>query len=90
MGLQRLILSGSSRTLGTVMAPSADGLPASSLIDASSDPDNDIEEKLWFVDGVVRASSYVIAPGIHTFALRVIDERGATDVDEGVVEVLSP
>jgi hypothetical protein len=73
-----------------VMAPSVDGLPVSSLTDASSDPDDDIEEKIWFVDGVERVSSYVIPPGSHTFALRVIDERGATDVDESVVEVLSP
>jgi hypothetical protein len=74
----------------TVMAPSEEGLPVSSLTDASWDPDNDIAENLWFVDGVERLSSYVIAPGIHTVALRVIDERGATDVDERVVEVLSP
>jgi hypothetical protein len=74
----------------TVVAPSADGLPVSDLTDASSDPDNDIEEKLWFVDGVERMFPYVIPPGRHTFALRVIDERGATDVHESVVEVLSP
>jgi hypothetical protein len=74
----------------TVMAPSALGLPVSQLEDASSDPDDDIARKIWFVDGVERSGSYVIPPGSHAFALRIIDERGATDVDAGVVEILSP
>jgi hypothetical protein len=74
----------------TVMAPNALGLPVSHLEDASSDPDDDIDRKIWFVDGLERSSSYVIPPGSHAFALRVIDERGATDVDASVVEILSP
>lgn len=74
----------------TVMAPDAGGLPVSQLPDFSTDPDHDIESRLWFVDGVKRLSSYVIPPGKHELALRVIDERGATDVDESTVEVLEP
>jgi hypothetical protein len=74
----------------TVMAPTVLGLPVSNLTDASADPDDDIDSKIWFVDGVARTSSYVIPPGSHEFALRVIDKRGATDVDASVVEVLSP
>jgi hypothetical protein len=74
----------------TATAPSVDGLPVSDLTDASSDPDDDIDSKTWFIDGVERANSYVIPLGSHEFALRVIDERGATDVDERVVEVVSP
>ena len=73
-----------------VVAPNTLGLPVSHLADASSDPDDDIDSKLWFVDGVVRTVPYVIPPGSHEFALRVIDQRGATDVDTSVVEVLSP
>jgi hypothetical protein len=73
-----------------VMAPDGFGLPVSQLTDASSDPDGDIDSKIWFVDGVERTSPYVIPPGSHEFALRVIDERGATDVDASVVEVVTP
>jgi hypothetical protein len=74
----------------TVMAPNDLGLPVSQIMDASSDPDDDIDSKIWFVDGVVRTSSYVVPLGSHEFALRVIDQRGATDVDASLVEVLSP
>jgi hypothetical protein len=74
----------------TVIAPNVLGLPVSNLTDASSDPDGDIDSKIWFVDGVARTSPYVIPLGSHEFALRVIDKRGATDVDTSVVEVLSP
>jgi hypothetical protein len=74
----------------TIAAPSGAGLPISSLTDASSDPDGDIATKIWFVDGIARTGSYIIPVGNHEISLRVIDERGATDYDERIVEVLSP
>jgi hypothetical protein len=74
----------------TITAPSGAGLPISSLTDASSDPDGDIDAKIWFVDGIARIDSYIIPVGTHEISLRVIDERGATDYDERIVEVLSP
>jgi hypothetical protein len=74
----------------TVIAPTGAGLPISSLTDASSDPDGDIEVKIWFVDGIARTYAYIIPIGSHEISLRVIDERGATDYDERIVEILSP
>jgi hypothetical protein len=74
----------------TIIAPSGAGVPISSLTDASSDPDGDIDAKIWFVDGIARTGSYVIPFGTHEISLRVIDKRGATDYDERIVEVLSP
>jgi hypothetical protein len=74
----------------SITAPTDDGLPISSLVDASSDPDGDIDAKIWFVDGIARTDAYVAPIGSHEIALRVIDARGATDYDERIVEVLSP
>jgi hypothetical protein len=73
-----------------IIAPSDAGLPIFSITDASSDPDGDIDAKIWFVDGIARTADYVIPLGIHEVSLRVIDARGASDDDKRIVEVLSP
>lgn len=73
-----------------IIAPSGAGLPLFSLADASSDPDGDIDARIWFVDGIARTGDYVIPIGTHEISLRVIDSRGATDYDNRTVEVLSP
>lgn len=74
----------------TVVAPSGAGLPIAILADLSSDPDNDIDIKYWFVDGVKRVAPYVIPTGPHTIGLAVLDERGALDLHESTVLVLAP
>jgi hypothetical protein len=74
----------------SMTAPSSAGLPISSLRDASSDPDGDIEAKIWFIDGIVQIDDYVIPAGSHEISLRVIDARGAIDDDKRTVEVLAP
>jgi hypothetical protein len=63
------------------------GLPISSVVDLSSDPDNDIKSVFWSVDGKPRANDFVIPIGPHTLILEVEDERGAYDFDEQVVNV---
>jgi hypothetical protein len=74
----------------TVAAPTGSGLSISSITDDSSDPDDDIETKLWIVDGQQRAYDYVIPIGSHTLTLEVEDERGAFDIDEQVVDIIYP
>jgi hypothetical protein len=64
----------------TTTAPSGAGLPISSIVDVSSDPDNDISSKYWFVDGIERPTAYVIPTGSHTIELSVVDSRGAFDL----------
>jgi hypothetical protein len=66
------------------------GLLISSILDGSSDPENDIATKLWIVDGQQRAYDYVIPTGSHTLILEVEDERGAFDIDEQVVTIIYP
>ena len=74
----------------TMVAPTGAGLPVSSLTDASTDPDNDIDSRVWFVDGVKRSGAYVIPTGTHLISLRVIDARGATDEDGATVLIVPP
>ena len=73
-----------------VAAPTSSGLPISSIMDGSSDPDNDIETKLWIVDGQQRAYDYMIPTGLHMLILEVEDERGAFDVDGQNVNIVYP
>jgi hypothetical protein len=74
----------------TVAAPTESGLPISSIMDGSSDPDDDIEAKFWVVDGQPRADDYVIPTGPHTLVLEVHDERGMFDIDEQAVTISYP
>jgi hypothetical protein len=74
----------------TVPAPTDSGLPISSIVDGSSDNDNDIDTKLWIVDGQQRAHDYVIPTGSHTLVLEVEDERGAFDIDVQSVTIVYP
>jgi hypothetical protein len=71
----------------TTAASTKLGLPISSVVDLSSDPDNDIKSVFWSVDGKPRANDFVIPIGPHTLILEVEDERGAYDFDEQVVNV---
>lgn len=73
-----------------VEAPYGPGLPISSLTDDSWDPDGDINEKIWFVDGRERSMGDIIPAGMHTIGLRVIDGRGALDFHESSVMIEAP
>jgi hypothetical protein len=74
----------------TVAAPTESGLPISSIMDGSSDPDGDIAAKFWVVDGQLHADDYVIPIGSHTLVLEVHDERGVYDIDQQAVTISYP
>jgi hypothetical protein len=57
----------------------ADGYELTVDADDSTDADFDLDYTVWYVDGVVRPSGYVIPLGKHTIGLLVVDERDAYD-----------
>jgi hypothetical protein len=57
----------------------ADGYELTASEDDSTDADSDIDYTVWYVDGVVRSSGYVIPLGNHTIDLLAVDDRGAYD-----------
>jgi hypothetical protein len=57
----------------------ADGYELTPGTDDSTDADSDLDYTVWYVDGVVRPSGYVIPLGKHTIDLLAVDERGAFD-----------
>ena len=65
----------------------ADGLRVSSIVDSSSDPDNDLSYTSWLVDGAYVAPAFVIEPGTHTLRLETRDSRLAYDNHEQEVAV---
>ena len=74
----------------TVLAPSEAGLPLSSIADMSWDPDGDIDDKFWVVDGVERAMDHVISTGAHEVELWVKDSRGALDSHVSTIVIEAP
>jgi hypothetical protein len=63
------------------------GLLVSSIPENSNDPDDDLDWKLWLIDGQQVASGYVISPGLHSIRLEVRDTRNAFDAQEQLVEI---
>jgi hypothetical protein len=57
----------------------ANGYELTASEDDSTDTDSDLDYTVWYVDGVVRSSGYVIPLGNHTIDLLAVDERGAYD-----------
>jgi hypothetical protein len=57
----------------------ADGYELTATEDDSTDNDSDLDYTVWYVDGVVRSSGYVIPLGNHTIDLLAVDDRGAYD-----------
>jgi hypothetical protein len=57
----------------------AGGYELTASEDASVDDDSDLDYTVWYVDGAVRASGYVIPVGVHTIDLLAVDDRGAHD-----------
>jgi hypothetical protein len=57
----------------------ADGYELTASEDDSTDIDSDLDYTVWYVDGVVRSSGYVIPLGNHTIDLLAVDDRGAYD-----------
>ncbi|MFO7567059.1 MAG: hypothetical protein R6X02_30725 [Enhygromyxa sp.] len=67
----------------TVSIPSGhSGYPITSITNNSSDPDNDLAFKLWFVDGEQVHNAYEIPVGSHTVRISVFDGRSAFDTAE--------
>ncbi len=60
----------------------ADGYELTIGEDDSTDSDADLDYTVWYVDGVVHPSGYVIPLGHHTIDLLAVDERGAYDFAE--------
>jgi hypothetical protein len=56
-----------------------DGYELTADEDISTDADSDLDYTVWYVDGVVRPSGYVIPLGNHTIDLLAVDHRGAYD-----------
>ena len=57
----------------------ADGYELTASDDDSADPNSDLDYTVWYVDGVVRSSGYVIPLGHHEIDLLAVDDRGAYD-----------
>jgi hypothetical protein len=57
----------------------ADGYELTASEDDSTDADSDLDYTVWYVDGVVRSSGYVIPLGNHMIDLLAVDDRGAHD-----------
>ncbi len=53
-------------------------LPSSSLL--STDPDGDIEDEYWLVDGAACGETCVVGPGVHDVQVVAVDTRGAVDM----------
>ncbi len=49
----------------------------------STDPDNDIKEEYWLVDGTACGETCDLGPGTHEVKLVAVDSRGAVDVSDG-------
>jgi hypothetical protein len=62
-------------------------LPLSNITETSSDPDNDLEYKLWIIDGTQVGPDYEMGLGSHTVRLEVRDERYALDSVEQTVSI---
>jgi hypothetical protein len=62
-------------------------LPLSNITETSSDPDNDLEYKLWIIDGTQVGPDYAMGLGSHTVRLEVRDERYALDSVEQAVSI---
>jgi hypothetical protein len=63
------------------------GLLVSSIPENSTDPDDDLDWKLWLIDGHQVAPGYVIPAGLHTIRLEVRDSRLAFDEREQLVMI---
>jgi hypothetical protein len=70
-----------------VLGPFDAGLVVSSILEKSGDPDDDLDWKLWLIDGQQVAPSYVIPAGLHTIRLEVRDSRSAFDEQEQLVMI---
>ncbi len=70
-----------------VLDPDAPGLLVSSILEHSTDPDDDPDWKLWLVDGQQVGPGYVIPPGLHMLQLEVRDSRFAFDQHEQLVMI---
>jgi hypothetical protein len=63
------------------------GLLVSSIPAHTTDPDDDLDWKLWLIDGQQVAPGYVISPGLHRIRLEVRDTRNAFDAQEQLVTI---
>jgi hypothetical protein len=64
------------------------GLLVSSIPENSTDPDDDLDWKLWLIDGQQVAPGYVIPAGLHSIRLEVRDSRLAFDEREQLVMII--
>jgi hypothetical protein len=73
---------------GTIRCNERDGYVLSVEDSTSSDPDDDIEYHVWYVDGIPRSNGAAIPLGTHSIDLLAIDSRGAHNrAGEQLVEV---
>lgn len=70
-----------------VLGPRDAGLLVASIPENSTDPDDDLDWKLWLIDGQQVAPGYVIPAGLHTLRLEVRDSRFAFDEQEQPVTI---
>jgi hypothetical protein len=63
------------------------GLLVSSIPEHSTDPDDDLDWKLWLIDGQQVPPSHVISPGLHSIRREVRDTRNAFDEQEQLVTI---
>jgi hypothetical protein len=63
------------------------GLLVASIPENSTDPDDDLDWKLWLIDGQQVAPGYIIPAGLHTIRLEVRDSRFAFDAQEQPVTI---
>jgi hypothetical protein len=72
----------------TVSIPSGhSGYPITSITNNSSDPDGDLGDTVWFVDGEQFGEAYEIPVGSHTVRIGVFDRRLAFDTAEVSITV---
>jgi hypothetical protein len=62
-------------------------LRVSSIVNTSSDPDNDLRHISWVVDGEYVAPAFEIEPGRYTVRLEARDSRLAYDHHEQEVAI---
>jgi hypothetical protein len=70
-----------------VLGQAEPGLLVSIIPENSTDPDDDLDWKLWLIDGQQVAPGYVIPTGLHSVRLEVLDTRDAFDAQEQLVTI---